>query len=75
MEIWQLQRILEIIFSENEKITSEEYDKKQIEAKQILNKCDGILREENIGFNYYAVLQYSFIHKRINPVSFKSNLY
>ena len=32
----------------NEKITSEEYDKKQIEAKQILNKCDGILREENM---------------------------
>lgn len=33
----------------NKKITSEEYDKKQIEAKQILNKNDGILREEDLG--------------------------
>ena len=32
----------------NKKITSEEYDKKQIEAKQILNKNDGILREEDM---------------------------
>lgn len=32
----------------NEKITSEEYDKKQTEAKQILNKNDGILREEDM---------------------------
>ena len=32
----------------NKKITSEEYDKKQIEAKQILNKNDGILREEDL---------------------------
>ena len=32
----------------NKKITSEEYNKKQIEAKQILNKYDGILREEDI---------------------------
>ena len=32
----------------NKKITPEEYDKKQIEAKQILNKNDGILREEDM---------------------------
>lgn len=32
----------------NKKITSEEYDKKQTEAKQILNKNDGMFREENL---------------------------
>lgn len=32
----------------NKKITSEEYDKKQIEAKRILNKSDGMFREENL---------------------------